>query len=822
MAESSKEDRPESVNYSKTQPGGCFNTVCNRSNLPMTILTRTCAFRRKDALLSEGIPKPELLPGYPGTVEMQTAGPKHGSSGQYTKAAYDYLNSYLRKDALLSEGIPKPELLPGYPRAVETQTAGPKHGSYVLGELENVGVDVRVNDPTVTVSWVYTGNCTSPEFLMVVYKSGNTIVKSVSTHDSRNVLSELPLSSNIQVEMDPEGGVFTATWLPATTCDPVGYEVSVFDQSGTRIYLAEAESPPVQFDYLQECGTLSLKVKSVGTGWSNDDAEVQHFKLIPSPPKHILVEPIVSTSNAIVSWTFDHICGATEFTVNTYTAGNIVVGTYSTRDRSLVLTRLQGCVSLVLGIMATNDLGSTLETRSAPFSLRIPPGPPRYLLAEPNEQESSVDVSWEQGIGCATSVFRVKLIRQNGVVEANLETAEPRIKIRDIPKCTRLFVTVVGQNDKGTSAQRQSSPFAIPTVLAPPKNVQVETVTNTSSVSVSWEHEDVCPSPEFIITVFQKDRNVIYREYTSVRQLIISGLPACVPLQLGVATIGGSIDSQQTLSKSFYVLAAPNRPNALRVTTRENEPSVNITWENGGGCIATEYIVSARQSNGMVVASLNTSSFSATLTDIPVCTSLYVSVIGRNEFGSSTARNSIPFTIQTVPNEAQNIQINIITKISGVAVTWTYKDDCDLYEFFVSVYTQNGLMVKQVETYENSAEISGLPKCKPLTVGVVASNHLGRGPEKNSTVFNIPEGESSLFVYFHTLAKESSDSVMVIKLNATGNIRRFSSANSLDDAVARKSFLHSELSRSETVKITSGGQRDVTKAVKEQAFLSTE
>ncbi|KAG5454840.1 hypothetical protein CSKR_203719 [Clonorchis sinensis] len=498
--------------------------------------------------------------------------------------------------------------------------------SEVLGELENVGVDVRVNDPTVTVSWVYTGNCTSPEFLMVVYKSGNTIVKSVSTHDSRNVLSELPLctslvvaitpsvpnlksskaalsstfvipsdfypASNIQVEMDPEGGVFTATWLPATTCDPVGYEVSVFDQSGTRIYLAEADSPPVQFDYLQECGTLSLKVKSVGTGWSNDDAEVQHFKLIPSPPKHILVEPIVSTSNAIVSWTFDHICGATEFTVNTYTAGNIVVGTYSTRDRSLVLTRLQGCVSLVLGIMATNDLGSTLETRSAPFSLRI--------------------------------------------------------------------------------------------LLAPPKNVQVETVTNTSSVSVSWEHEDVCPSPEFIITVFQKDRNVIYREYTSVRQLIISGLPACVPLQLGVATIGGSIDSQQTLSKSFYVLA--------------------------------------------------------------------------------------------VPNEAQNIQINIITKISGVAVTWTYKDDCDLYEFFVSVYTQNGLMVKQVETYENSAEISGLPKCKPLTVGVVASNHLGRGPEKNSTVFNIPE------------AKESSDSVMVIKLNATGNIRRFSSANSLDDAVARKSI----------------------------------
>ncbi|KER23756.1 hypothetical protein T265_14573, partial [Opisthorchis viverrini] len=367
------------------------------------------------------------------------------------------------------------------------------------------------------------------------------------------------------------------------------------------------------------------------------------------------------------------------------------------------------------------------------------PGPPRYLRVEPNELDSSVDVSWESGYGCAASVFLVQLRRPDGSIEANLNTTQYRITISNVPKCTKFFATVLGQNDKGSGSQRQSNLFTIPAVIPGPNNVQVETIENTSSVRVSWKNENLCPSSEFVVTVLEQGGRVVYTEYSNVQKTVLRGLPACVSLQIKIAVHDGSEDSQQALSKAFYLLAAPNRPRMPRVTTEDNEPTANITWEDGGGCIATAYDVSVKTTNGTMVTFLNTSSRSVTLTDIPMCASLYATVVARNEYGSSSAITSMHFTIQTVPGEPQDVRINVLTNISGVTVTWAYSDDCGSPEFSVSVYTQDGGTFKQVKTNENSAEISGLPKCEPLTVGVMASNSLGSGPETKSALFKIQD-----------------------------------------------------------------------------------
>ncbi|TGZ64277.1 hypothetical protein CRM22_006452 [Opisthorchis felineus] len=699
-----------------------------------------------------------------------------------------------------------------------------KHFKLILGELKNVGVDVRVNTPAVTVSWEYAGNCTSPEFLMEVYGKDKSVVKSVSTNDVRNVLPELPVctplviavtpgvpnlmsskaalsptfiipadfhpASDIQVDMDPEDELFTATWLPATTCDSVMHEVSVFDQNGNRIYIVEADNPPVSFDYVQECGTLSLKVKSFGTGWSNDETEVKHFKLIPSAPKHIRVKPIVNTSSATASWTFDHTCGTTEFAVDTYTEENLIVGSYSTRDRNLVLTRLQGCVPLVIGVTATNELGSTSEARSDSFNLIIAPGPPRYLVAETNEQESSVDLSWEQGTGCSTSIFRVKLHRQDGFVEANLDTVEPRIKIRNIPRCTRLFVTVLGQNDKGTSSQRQSSPFAIPAVLAAPKNIQVEKIANTSNVSVSWEYEDVCPSPEFMVTVLQKDRTVTYREYSSDQKIVLSGLPACVPLQIGVATLGGSADSPQTLSKSFYVLggrspsseghdsefvpcqselpvehtttqpetpdieheelepddtemrdmsveSVPILPKNVRVKILTNVPTADVSWEYDSACAATDFRVEVYKPDGSLLMSQMSDSHTISLNQIPFCEALYVSVQGHNAYGFGQRANSSEFKIYAAPKPATDVTIELQKTLKKIRVFWKDESECAATTFHVFVRVQQSPVIVTADT--NEAFLDWLPSCGAHSLYVVALNDYGSTRRSTTLRFYVPQ-----------------------------------------------------------------------------------
>ncbi|OON15556.1 fibronectin type III domain protein, partial [Opisthorchis viverrini] len=367
----------------------------------------------------------------------------------------------------------------------------------------------------------------------------------------------------------------------------------------------------------------------------------------PRAPENIRIEPVVNTSSATASWTFDVTCGTTRFTVDTYNEQNLLVGTQSTSEQTVVFNRLQGCVPLTIGVTAHNQQGTSPEARSERFTLLTAPGPPRYLRVEPNELDSSVDVSWESGYGCAASVFLVQLRRPDGSIEANLNTTQYRITISNVPKCTKFFATVLGQNDKGSGSQRQSNLFTIPAVIPGPNNVQVETIENTSSVRVSWKNENLCPSSEFVVTVLEQGGRVVYTEYSNVQKTVLRGLPACVSLQIKIAVHDGSEDSQQALSKAFYLLAAPNRPRMPRVTTEDNEPTANITWEDGGGCIATAYDVSVKTTNGTMVTFLNTSSRSVTLTDIPMCASLYATVVARNEYGSSSAITSMHFTIQT-------------------------------------------------------------------------------------------------------------------------------------------------------------------------------
>ncbi|KER32295.1 hypothetical protein T265_01711 [Opisthorchis viverrini] len=105
-----------------------------------------------------------------------------------------------------------------------------------------------------------------------------------------------------------------------------------------------------------------------------------------------------------------------------------------------------------------------------------------------------------------------------------------------------------------------------------------------------------------------------------------------------------------------------------------------------------------------------------------------------------TSRNSRILQIVLhfpVPGPTNNIQVDTVKNAPQVTASWSYEGACDVVDFSVNVYDENGSSLTSLQTATRSVEIPELPQCVTLTVGVQGRNAIGLGPETKGSEFSI-------------------------------------------------------------------------------------
>jgi predicted phage tail protein len=113
-----------------------------------------------------------------------------------------------------------------------------------------------------------------------------------------------------------------------------------------------------------------------------------------------------------------------------------------------------------------------------------------------------------------------------------------------------------------------------------------------------------------------------------------------------IAVDGESLPSNEVVVAVGGAAACATAPNApVNVAAALSGTTVNLTWESGGGCAATNYVVQAGSAPGSanlaVVNAGNVTSFTATAPP----GLYYLRVIAQNAFGSSGASNQVTLTV---------------------------------------------------------------------------------------------------------------------------------------------------------------------------------
>ncbi|OON20291.1 fibronectin type III domain protein [Opisthorchis viverrini] len=184
-------------------------------------------------------------------------------------------------------------------------------------------------------------------------------------------------------------------------------------------------------------------------------------------------------------------------------------------------------------------------------------------------------------------------------------------------------------------------------------------------------------------------------------------------------------------------MAVPNQPTSIRTITTSNTPNATVLWEYDGACPIVDFNVSVHKTDGHLLKSLTGTSRSAEFTDLPVCLPLYAAVQGRNQLGAGLQTKGSEFTIEGIPHSPNLPSVAVTPNVTRATVSWAYDGTCTTTDFVVNVYNSGGSALMTLNTIERSKEISPLPVCVELVVGVLGNNKIGSGPQKNSSTFSI-------------------------------------------------------------------------------------
>ncbi|GAA53511.1 titin, partial [Clonorchis sinensis] len=636
----------------------------------------------------------------------------------------------------------------------------------------NILVKPKAGTSNVSVSWEYESEFNVTNFVVTVYGTERLPVKSVKTRKQEIEISELPVCVSLEVGVlaqnevgdGPEGksSQFTISEVPEApqhlriqtmsnvarvtviweyqgTCALATFRVSLYNANGTSLRTVDTNDRRTELIDVPLCVPLLVGVlgrNDVGSGQEQTSSEFT-IAAVPNPPKSIRTITVPNQAVVTIFWDYLGECETTDFQVSVYRANGSFLKSSNTSARSAEIAGLPLCVPLLVGVQGYNLVGLGPQVNSSTFTINAAPSLPNSIRAIPVQNSKVANFLWEYDGACQANTFRVSVYTTEKTLVKMLDTNSRNAEIGELPMCVPLLVTVQGQNQFGLGSQPTGSEFTIPGSPSLPKSVRAVPLANAASVNVSWKYDGPCAPADFRVSVQKPDGPPLKFSDTHDRAVEIADLPMCVPLLAGVLARNKFGSGEQKSSSTFTIDAVPNPPSSIRTITTPNTPSATVLWEYSGVCPIVDFNVSVHKTDGQLLKSFTGTSRSAEFANLPLCLPLYVTVQGRNQLGAGLQTNGSVFTIEGIPNAPNLVSVTVTPNVTRATVSWTYDGTCTTSDFVVNVYKLGGPSLMTLNAIERSIEISPLPVCVELVVGVLGNNKIGPGPQKNSSGFSI-------------------------------------------------------------------------------------
>ncbi|TGZ63336.1 hypothetical protein CRM22_006991 [Opisthorchis felineus] len=270
-------------------------------------------------------------------------------------------------------------------------------------------------------------------------------------------------------------------------------------------------------------------------------------------------------------------------------------------------------------------------------------------------------------------------------------------------------------------------------------DITVSVLPGQPQANVSWATPTSDIDSKFTVNLYNGSTAVQSRK-TDQSHILFQNVALCVSWTVGIVAENEHGSSPEEFSREFRIPAMPKPPEALQVKTVTSETNAVVSWDYKGECPTSSFQVSAHKEDGTSLGSVSTTDRNVQLSDLPLCTSLYVGVVAQNGAGSGPQTKTIPLTIPAAPGELTAVKVKAEPSVTNATVSWEYTHACVADQFKVILYSPYGAILNTVLTSGREVNLFNLSVNVPLYVGVLGINTVGTGPEKKSRNFIISHG----------------------------------------------------------------------------------
>ncbi|OON19278.1 fibronectin type III domain protein, partial [Opisthorchis viverrini] len=321
---------------------------------------------------------------------------------------------------------------------------------------KNIRGQVTSDKSRVEVSWQYDSVCASPEFVVNLYTTEVSAIKSVITNSTQAQFANPPscvamsvgvlalpvLPKAVKVAMSAEKATVNVSWTYDGDCAAASFLVEVYNSARSLQTSVQANGLSTEITGLPVCVELFVSVQGQNEFGSGPKTKNSKFTIpaVPQKPANVSVNVQHTKKSIRVSWDDASRCPAEKYDVVVHAQRTPTV--YSTSKKTLVLDWLASCVTYTLRVAGVNKHGKSGLSNTVELLIPEDFKAPTNVKVEPKHKQSQISVEWDFGKSCDNMTFEVSLYnRQDRLVKKSQVESSPTLFTK-LPKCEGLYVTV--------------------------------------------------------------------------------------------------------------------------------------------------------------------------------------------------------------------------------------------------------------------------------------------------------------------------------------------------------------------------------------------
>jgi hypothetical protein len=382
---------------------------------------------------------------------------------------------------------------------------------------------------------------------------------------------------------------------------------------------------------------------------------------------------------------------------------------------------------------------------------------------------------------------------EGGTVVKTFSSYEPPYQIRDLQSGMKYTISAKAKNIYITSVK--SADISYNTLLPPPRNLSVNTITD-STTTISFNTPSSGSITQYTIIATHgsssmvKENIIVTDSQQSLYSTTIMDLSAGMSYVVSVTAINNYTQSVPLTSNLFYTVLPPPRNLYVNNIT---DTTIDISFNEPARGLITKYRAFATDATGTIVTKDNITETSATITNLIPGMTYKISVIAFS-IGTQSSPLAPDISYNTLLLPPSGLSITNITDTSmNVAFTAPIRGTVTKYNIIARPDSGNDVSFN-FNTFQSHYEINGLSSNMPYIISVVASTNytsslpLSSGTTKYTTLLPPPTNlnvniatitDTSMNISFTASPNATVNSYEVTALSTSGNVTQSPSGNTI-------------------------------------------